>query len=207
MKEFEKLIEVADTLMGPEGCPWDRKQTFESLRPYVLEEGAELIDAVDMGNIEEVTEELGDLLYVIIFYCKVAEKEKKFTLSDVLAGQSEKLIRRHPHVYDGLKLKSEDHLYEVWNQIKKEEKKERKSALDGIPKGLTLLMRAQKMIHKLIREKFFEKSEKSGVSEKEIGEALFKLVEKADAEGIDAESALRSVVREKEETFRLTENQ
>ena len=99
MKAFDELLDVARTLNGEKGCPWDIKQTFFSLQPYVIEEAHELVEAVDRGDDQEIVEELGDLLYTVVFYAKVAEREKRFTMEDILNCEKEKLIRRHPHVF------------------------------------------------------------------------------------------------------------
>lgn len=205
MESFKALIEVADKLMGEKGCPWDREQTFASLKPYIMEEGAELIEAIDEGDDKEIIEELADLLYVVIFYCKVAEKEGRFTVDDVLNSEREKLIRRHPHVFGEVELEDMDHLYTLWEGVKQEEKKERKSALDGIPKGLPLLSRTQKVLGKLLKRDFIEKSP-SKFDEEKLGEELLDLVLQAESVGIHAESALRKALAKREKAFRAHES-
>ena len=115
---MDELIEVAETLMGPEGCFWDKKQTIHSIQAYFLEEAYEVLEAIDSGDQEKIIEELGDLLYVIIFCAKIAEKEKKFLLKDVFLSVKEKLIRRHPHVFGDAKIETIDELSKQWERIK-----------------------------------------------------------------------------------------
>src|SRR5262245_61857916 len=135
MGKFEDLLQVSDHLMGPNGCPWDKKQTFTSLQPYVIEEAHELMEAVDEDEDKKIKEELGDLLYTIIFYGKIAEKLNRFTIWDVIEGEKEKLIRRHPHVFGEGKAEDVQDVVKAWEKIKKEENKEkgRKHFLEGIP--------------------------------------------------------------------------
>ena len=105
MKEFDRLIEIADALHGPNGCPWDKKQTFQSLRPHVLEEVHELLDSIDEEDFKGMVEELGDILFQILFFAKLGEKSKTFTLEEIITIVSEKLVRRHPHVFGDLKVR------------------------------------------------------------------------------------------------------
>lgn len=197
MKEFDELIEVADQLNSPGGCPWDHKQTFESLKPYVLEEAHEVLDAVDEGNDKELLEELGDLLYVVIFYSQVAQREKRFTLEQILDTVREKLIRRHPHVFGDKKAKNVEEVVTNWNAIKKEEKPERTSALDGIPLNLPALMRAQKISKRL---------KKAGYPSKSLPEGpLSKILTAVEEMEVDVESELRAHLKQVEKAFRLWE--
>ena len=122
MKDFSEILEILDRLMGPNGCPWDRKQTFESLRESVLEEAQEVVEAVDEGDDAHLCEELGDLLVNVVFYCKIAEKEGRFTTVDVLNGLRDKLIRRHPHVFGDAVIETEEELRAQWDRIKEEER-------------------------------------------------------------------------------------
>jgi len=207
MTEFNALMEVSDKLMSPEGCQWDIKQTFESLRPYILEEAHELLDALESAIDKDIIEELADLLYVVIFYAQVAKKEGRFTLDDVLAAEREKLVRRHPHVFADVKYKDMDEFVKAWEANKQEEKKERKSALDGIPKNLPMLARAQKLLPKLIKKHLVEPLPATNMEEEELGERLFHLVELAHSSGLDAESALRAAVLKKEALFRIQEKE
>ena len=194
MKEFDRLIEIADALHGPNGCPWDKKQTFQSLRPHVLEEVHELLDSIDEEDFKGMVEELGDILFQILFFAKLGEKSKTFTLEEIITIVSEKLIRRHPHVFGDLKVETSEEVIHHWERVKKEEKKERKSALEGIPKTLNGLARAQKVISKLHREKI-ALPEKESSAEISFGDQLLDLVIQAQAEDVDAESALRTALK------------
>ena len=194
MKEFDRLIEIADALHGPNGCPWDKKQTFQSLRSHVLEEVHELLDSIDEEDFKGMVEELGDILFQILFFAKLGEKSKTFTLEDIITIVSEKLVRRHPHVFGDLKVETSEEVIHHWERVKKEEKKERKSALEGIPKTLNGLARAQKVISKLHREKI-ALPEKESSAEISFGDQLLDLVIQAQAEDVDAESALRTALK------------
>ncbi|GAB4190562.1 MAG: hypothetical protein Tsb0015_11880 [Simkaniaceae bacterium] len=127
MKIFDELLEVADQLNGPKGCPWDRKQTFESLQKYVLEEAEEVALAVSNKDYENLKEELGDLLYTIIFYAKIASKKKLFTIEDIISGVKEKLVRRHPHVFGEEEILDAESVSKRWQEIKEEERKQKNS--------------------------------------------------------------------------------
>ncbi len=198
VKAFDELLEVARVLNGPGGCPWDLKQTFFSLQPYVLEEAHEVVEAVDGQNDKEIVEELGDLLYTVIFYAKVAEKEKRFTMEDILLTVKEKLIRRHPHVFGSTSAPTEEEVKKNWDLIKNAEegKKDRKSPLEGIPDGLPLLAKAQKMVNVFAKAQFH-----SPALSQDLAEALWEIVEKAESSSIDIESAFRRKLSEKKQSF------
>lgn len=198
MKSFFELLEVSERLNDPEtGCPWDVKQTFESLQKYILEEACELTDAVDNQDIPEIIEELGDLFYVVIFYCKVAEKEKKFTLEDVLNSLKEKLVRRHPHVFTNQRLDNLEDIEKQWDVIKAEEKKERKSLLDGIPKSLSILARSQKIIGRLMKHQFDLIQDvivEKNLEQEKIGQKMMELIATAECQEMDIEKILRKAL-------------
>lgn len=194
--EFNKLSEVLDRLLGPEGCPWDKEQTLMSLRPFVLEEACEVIEAIDSGDDENLVEELGDLLFNILFLCKLAEKEGRFTTDAMIKGITKKLIARHPHVFEGKKLETAEAVIQQWEQIKKEEKNERKSPLDGIPKGLPALARAYKVAGKM--EQPYDHGEPLFTDEKGLGLLLWTIVCQARKQKIHPETALRKVMSEHE---------
>ncbi|MES2121752.1 MAG: MazG family protein [Chlamydiota bacterium] len=195
MQQFESLLEVAETLLGPNGCPWDRTQTFHSLQPYVLEEAHEVIEAVDAGDDRKIVEELGDLLYTVVFYGKLAEKHGRFSIDQIVTSIREKLIRRHPHVFGDVEVKDTEDVIKNWEKIKAEEKKDEapKPFAKSLPPTLPAMVRAQKVIRRKMRnDPTSVKTEGVSVSsEGEIGEALLALIAKAEALGIDAESALR----------------
>jgi len=200
MNKFESLLSVASKLLGPEGCPWDRTQTFRSLQPYVLEEAHEVIEAVDTEDDKKIIEELGDLLYTIVFYAKLAEKEKRFVMDDVIEGVKEKLIRRHPHIFGDVHAETPEEVMRHWEKIKKAEKghEARKTPFDGIPPTLPLLAKAQKVVSRMVRagsSLFSHKDQLEHATEKEIGDALLDLILRAEHSHVDVESALRRTLR------------
>lgn len=212
MNEFKSLLETTETLLGPNGCPWDQVQTMKSTRPCITEEASELVEAIDSENNSHIQEELGDLFFVALFLCKLAEKEKRCTLSDVLNSLNQKLIRRHPHVFGDAKIDTVDELIKQWGEIKKKEKgkNHRKSALDSIPKGLPALSRAQK-VHKKLKDAKFQDIVKNDkdlfTNEDTLGHALWNMVAEAQEKGLDAEHALRSYLVKLEHSFREKEEQ
>ena len=206
MDPFESLLGIAEKLLGPQGCPWDRKQTFLSLQPYVLEEAHEVIEAVDADDDGKIVEELGDLLYTIVFYGKLAEKNGRFSILDIIRGIEEKLIRRHPHVFGEVKVADADEVLKNWEKIKKEEKKDSppKPKQSELPPTLPALSRAQKILRKMQRANspLVPKVEQlASPSEKEIGDQMLALVASAESAGVDAESALRRSLSRLEQEF------
>jgi MazG family protein len=190
---MDELFAIADKLLGPEGCPWDREQTLFTLQPYLLEETHELIEAIDLEDLEKVKEELGDVLYALVFIAKLSSEN--FSFSDAVRGVCEKLIRRHPHVFGDQKISSTEDIVKNWEEVKKAEGK--KSPIDNIPPTLPALARAQKVIHKLKRN--------TEIKEKvadDLGQKLWDLVYEADRLGVDAESALRRTCLAYEEKHR-----
>lgn len=205
MKEFDELLAVAERLLGPHGCPWDQKQTFSSLQAYVLEEAHEVIEAVDHEDDEKIIEELGDLLYTIVFYAKLGELQGRFQIEEIVNAIKEKLVRRHPHVFADVKVSGADEVLHNWEQIKQTEKSgsKRESALDGIPPTLPTLMKAQKMIKKMRKAQFPEVSSSSAsTTENEAAAALFSLLLQCDVAGIDLEAGLRQHLKAYETQFR-----
>ena len=201
MSVFNELLDVADTLLGPKGCPWDREQNFATLRPYLLEETHELLEALDLGDKERIQEELGDCLYALVFIAKLAEQQKLFTMSDAIRTVVEKLIRRHPHVFGELKIESTEDVVHNWEEIKKKEGK--KNPIAGIPPSLPSLARAQKVIVKIGRAEKKEVAPKM-ISEEVIGRRLWETVMDAHAAGVDAESALRAYCLAQEKAWSET---
>ena len=214
-ESFRKLIEIVDTLMGENGCPWDNVQTRESLKPYLVEETYEVLEALDTNDPDQIKDELGDLLYQILFHSKISSKNNEFDIKDVLDNLKEKMVRRHPHVFKEGQINTPDQVIERWEEIKKEEKthSNHPSILDSVPKQLPSLLRAQKLQKKAAKEGFdwdeisdvFDKLDeeisefKSAVLEgkgadiqSELGDILFVLVNIAKFKKIDAEEALRS---------------
>ena len=180
----DRLLTIMDELR--EQCPWDRKQTFESLRHLTIEETYELGDAILDRNLEEIKNELGDLLLHIAFYAKLGSEEKAFDMADIAHSISEKLIRRHPHIYGDVKVENEEEVKKNWEALKLKEGK--KSVLSGVPKGLPALVKAQRIQDK-VAGVGFDWEEPHQVWEK-VQEELAELnaeIEKGDAAAIEAE--------------------
>ena len=180
----DRLLTIMDELR--EQCPWDRKQTFESLRHLTIEETYELGDAILDRNLEEIKNELGDLLLHIAFYAKLGSEEKAFDMADIAHGISEKLIRRHPHIYGDVKVENEEEVKKNWEALKLKEGK--KSVLSGVPKGLPALVKAQRIQDK-VAGVGFDWEEPHQVWEK-VQEELVELnaeIEKGDTTAIEAE--------------------
>jgi MazG family protein len=140
---IDRLIEIMARLRAPDGCAWDREQTPVTLKPQMLEECYEVLEAIDSGSPGHLTEELGDLLLHVVFQAQIAREAGEFTFADVANGVADKLIRRHPHVFGDIKVTDPAAIVAQWNELKKAEKPERKSALDGVPRALPALMRAE----------------------------------------------------------------
>src|SRR4051812_28630253 len=149
---IDELLEIMAKLRSPEGCPWDREQDHRSLRFHAVEEVYELMDAIEAGDDHEMAEELGDLLLQVVFHCQLAQERGAFDFEAVAKNISEKLVRRHPHVFGASDAKTVDEVWTQWEKIKKAEKagsaRDRKSALDGIPKHLPALLYAEKLVKK-----------------------------------------------------------
>jgi tetrapyrrole methylase family protein/MazG family protein/ATP diphosphatase len=209
-----RLVGLMRRLLGPGGCPWDREQTFESLRMYVLEEACEVIDAIDSGRRDLLKEELGDLLLQVVFHAELARSQAGFSIDDVIAGIVDKLVHRHPHVFGNLTVRSADEVLANWERIKAEEKKSR-GVLDGVPRSMPALTRAQRIGEKVARVGFdWANAEDSRAKvdeemreldeamargdrdaiEDELGDVLFALVNLARHARVDAEGALRRTI-------------
>ncbi len=206
--ELEQLMKIMDRLLGPQGCPWDREQTHESLIRYLIEESYEVIDAIQSGAMNKLKEELGDLLLQVVFHAALAEREGFFNLTDVIQTVSSKMIDRHPHVFSSMKLNTSDDVMEHWETFKRRE--EKRTVLEGIPKMLPALMRAEKLQEKASRvgfdwpqvdgaiEKFKEEIEEFKQAQKyeqqveEIGDILFALVNIGRMKQIEMEQTLQA---------------
>ena len=147
---LHKLIETVARLRGPDGCPWDKEQDHKTLKKYLLNESYELFDAIDSGNKEHISEELGDVLLQVILHSQIASENNSFNIDDVAKKINEKIISRHPHVFGDVKVKNSNEVVYNWEQIKNIEKPERKLVLDGIPKSLPSLIRAEMISRKAI---------------------------------------------------------
>lgn len=151
-EKFERLVEIMRKLRSPGGCPWDLKQTPRSISPYLLEETYETLEAIDSGNAKDVCEELGDLLLQVIFQAQMFSETAKLNIADVIDSISEKLVRRHPHVFGETKVNGADDVLKNWELIKKDEGK--KSILSGVPKTLPALLKAYRLGQKASRVGF-----------------------------------------------------
>ncbi len=161
----DRLLEIMVRLRAPDGCAWDREQTPATLKPQMLEECYEVIDAIDSGSTGDLTEELGDLLLHIVFQAQIGSEEGKFDFAEVATGVADKLIRRHPHVFGDQKTDDPAKIVAQWNELKKAEKPERLSALDGVPRALPALMRAE-ALQKKARHVGFDWPDAQGSLEK-----------------------------------------
>ncbi|MEJ5283510.1 MAG: MazG family protein [Brevinematia bacterium] len=153
MKEIEKLLEVIKRLRGENGCSWDRAQTIETLTGSIIEESYELVESIEEGNLEDLKEELGDLIFLSLFVAYIGSQENRFSMEEIVSGVTEKLIRRHPHVFGGLETEDVKEILKNWEKIKANEakNKKRKSIIDGIPKKLPEIYRFFKILDKLSR--------------------------------------------------------
>jgi len=142
-RAIDRLLDLMTRLRAPDGCPWDREQTPATLKPQMLEECYEVLEAIDSGSVEHLTEELGDLLLHVVFQAQIAREAGQFTFADVVTGIADKLVRRHPHVFGSEKVVDATATIALWNELKKAEKPERDSVLDGVPRALPALMRAE----------------------------------------------------------------
>lgn len=203
------LLEVMAKLRSPQGCPWDREQTHKSIRFYLIEEAYELLDSIEAEDDHEMVEELGDLLLHVVFHCQLAKERGAFNFEKVARNVTEKLIRRHPHVFGETKVKDVAEVWANWEQIKKAEKHgtkhARPSALDGIPKHLPALLRAEKLTKKARRGKLLPTAKKANAQKKVIAKKLFALAQTAEAHGWSAEELLRGEVGAVEKQLRKLE--
>ena len=217
MQEFDRLVEIVKRLRAPDGCPWDKKQTLYSLKDAIMEEAAELVDALDNKDIENIKEELGDVLLHVVFHSETASEEGLFNIEDVAKDINEKLIRRHPHVFKDEHYETAEEVKIRWDKIKEEENKNKKipaSVLDKVPRNLPSLLQAEKLQKKASKygfdwdnaEQVFDKlqeelnelkeayleQDKEHISE-ELGDVIFVLSRLAYHLNISADESLRKV--------------
>ncbi|MDD4686565.1 MAG: nucleoside triphosphate pyrophosphohydrolase [Candidatus Cloacimonetes bacterium] len=229
MSKFQSLVEIVASLRDPErGCPWDFKQTRESLVPNFIEELYEVVEAIEDKDYTALREELGDLMLHIVFQAQIASEEGNFDIEDVMSAICDKLVRRHPHVFGDVQVEDAESVKMNWERIKKKEKKERKSVLDGIPRSLPALIQAQRIQEKAasvgfdwpelkqvmakIEEEYEElhealAAEDRAAIEEELGDYIFSIVNLARKLGIDAEAALKAATRKFYRRFRHVEAQ
>ncbi|WP_430645752.1 MazG family protein [Agromyces sp. GXS1127] len=205
-----ELVAMVGRLRGPGGCPWDAEQTHESLVQYLVEECWELIDAIESGSREEMIEELGDVLYQVLFHADLAAHTpgEDYDIDDVARHMTAKMVARHPHVFGDREAETAADVVAFWDDLKASEKPHRTSVLDGVPQGMPALALAQKLLGK---------AEKVGVTraptdattvpatEGELGDVLLALVASARAQGLDAERALRGAIRSLQDDVRSAE--
>ena len=227
---FDRLVQVFAALRSENGCPWDREQTHESIKPDLIEETYEVIEAIDAGDPAKLCEELGDLLGNVMLHAQIASDEGEFDINDIIRILTEKLIRRHPHVFGDQEAKDADQVLTNWEQIKRSESgyEDRKSALDGVPDHLPSLQRAQKLQRKAARVGFdwndvsdvlpkideeiaeLKASIREGNREEielEIGDLLFSIVNLCRFLDLGAEEALRKANRKFSGRFKSMEEE
>lgn len=235
-EEMQSLVETIWRLRQPDGCPWDRKQTHESIGKNMIEEAYEALDCIEAGDEAHLREELGDVLMQVVLHAQIAADAGAFTMADVARDINDKLIRRHPHVFGGRSATSADEVLAIWDSVKLAEKgaKDADAAeagerpeglLEGVPRSLPALMEAQKVSRKaasagfewetvadvwdkVAEERAEFEAEAPGTAERELefGDLLFALVNVARKEGIDAESALRASTAKFRERWAAMEN-
>ncbi|GBD97345.1 MAG TPA: nucleoside triphosphate pyrophosphohydrolase [Nitrospirae bacterium] len=225
---FEELVDIVAKLRGPDGCPWDKEQTRESLRPYLIEEFYELIDALEENDHQGMEEESGDLLFQILLQSRLSKEEGKFDINDVVEGIARKMIKRHPHVFGDKDFKTSEDVSKWWQEHKKKEGKNYSSAIGGVPQSLPALIRAQQIQFKAAKvgfdweriEDVFEKLEeeirelKDAINRKEheeiedeLGDLFFVLVRIANSLKINPEDALRKTIKKFIRRFRHMETE
>lgn len=231
MTQTQRLLNIMRTLRDPEqGCPWDKKQTFETIVPHTLEEAYEVADAVEKGDMAELEGELGDLLFQVVFYAQLGSEQDLFDFESIAKAMSEKLVRRHPHVFSGMSLESDAAIKQNWEKLKQQERQTKNQAntslLDDLPRSFPALSLAQKM-QKRVGRHGFDWPDLNGVVEKleeevaelkeaiasndrahieeELGDVLFSCVNLSRHLDLDPETALRKNCRKFESRFRQLE--
>ena len=225
-KALRRLLDIMDRLRDPGGCPWDREQTLRTLTPYLLEEAHEVIEAIETGDVAHHKEELGDLLFQIVFQSRIAREEGKFDFADVCDGIAAKLTRRHPHVFADVEVSGSREVIRNWERIKADERKEKgqaeRSAIGGVPVALPALVRAERLTEKAgavgfdwpdarsvlakVREELDELTEAldGGAPERiesELGDLLFAVANLGRWVKAHPEEALRGTLRRFESRF------
>jgi len=229
-EKFQQLVEIMARLRGPEGCPWDREQTFDTIKPYTLEETYEVLDAIDRRDWRELAEELGDFMLQAVFYAQMASEQDLFRIGDALEAVNQKLVRRHPHVFAGETARHPDDVLEIWGQAKAREKAAKGRQNDGllasVPRSLPALVEAQQISSRAAKvgfdwenpdqvlEKLHEelaeidearRTARQAELEGEIGDLLFVVVNLARFFKVDPEQALRRTNAKFRERFAYME--
>src|SRR5437016_8253409 len=216
-RSFDKLVQLMTTLRGPQGCPWDRKQTLQTLKPFVIEESYEVVDAIDRDDRQDLKEELGDFLLQAVFIAELTREEGTFDIDDAITAIHDKLVRRHPHVFGDVEASDAEQVLVNWEKLKNEERKaENKSVLAGVPQSLPALLKASRLTEKAARVGFdWRRAEDvlAKIDEEvgelreavasddgqsirdEIGDLLFSITNIARKLEVNAEEALQSANR------------
>ena len=214
--KLDELIEVLARLRAEDGCAWDREQTHESLVKYLVEETYELVDAIESGDSADLIEELGDVLYQVIFHSDIAAEAGQFTLEDVASHMTAKMIGRHPHVFGtdderaAMNIRTADDVMAVWDDLKSSEKPGRTSVLDGIPQSMPALALADKLLGRAESIGLAVAATSSAISadtEEQLGPILLAIVANAKAKGLDSERALRSALRDLQSSIQAHESE
>lgn len=224
--DISKLVEIIEKLRSKKGCPWDKKQTRESLKPYLIEEAYEVLEAIEENDPVKIKEELGDLLFQIIFHCQIAKEKKEFDLNDVIESISQKMVSRHPHVFGKAECNTPEEVIKQWEVLKKKEGKLRNSILEGVPRSMPSLLRAHRLQKRAAQAGFdwekledvlvkldeeiaeFKDAIKNGnkeLIEEEFGDILFMLVNLSRFIGINPEDAHRKTISKFIHRFRYIE--
>lgn len=228
-RTFDDLVQLMTTLRGPNGCPWDRKQTLPSLKPFIIEEAYEVVDAIDRDERPALAEELGDLLLQAVFVAEVTREEGSFDIYDAITAIHEKLVRRHPHVFGDVEANDAEQVLVNWEKLKNEERKaEDKSLLAGVPQSLPALLKASRLTEKAARVGFdwrraddvFAKMEEETAEvheaiasgdpariHDEIGDLLFTIANLARKLDVNPEEALQSTNRKFTQRFETMESE
>ena len=226
MNNFQKLVDIMTLLRSNDGCPWDKVQTSESIKPYLIEETYEVIEAIDEKDPVKMKEELGDLLLQVVFHAQIAKDRGEFDINDVIDKISDKMVSRHPHVFGDAKFETPEEVTKQWQDRKREEGKLKDSALEGVPKELPSLLRAHRLQSRAAKvgfdwakvedvfgkldeelEEFKEALEKKDKKEMEdeLGDIFFVLVNISRFVGVNAEEALRKTISKFISRFRYIE--
>ena len=226
MNNFQKLVDIMTLLRSNDGCPWDKVQTSESIKPYLIEETYEVIEAIDEKDPVKMKEELGDLLLQVVFHAQIAKDRGEFDINDVIDKISDKMVSRHPHVFGDAKFETPEEVTKQWQDRKREEGKLKDSALEGVPKELPSLLRAHRLQSRAAKvgfdwakvedvfgkldeelEEFKEALEKKDKKEieDELGDIFFVLVNISRFVGVNAEEALRKTISKFISRFRYIE--
>ncbi len=226
MDSFQKLLGIMAALRAENGCPWDREQTRESLTPYLVEETYEVLEAIEENSPHKIKEELGDLLFQIVFHCQLAKERGEFSMEDVIDAISQKMIGRHPHVFGNANYETSEQVLKQWEERKKEEGKNRESILEGVPKELPSLLKAHRIQSRAARVGFdwnrisdvmekldeelsefreaLDQKDQAGI-EDELGDVFFVLVNISRFVGVNPEDALRKTISKFISRFRYIE--